>query len=499
MINRLFIFLLYVLIIYYIYKYFFNVINYLFKQPSVKVVEQKQNQKKYIDTQMEKLGQDIKNTIVLDPSELKQKTLELVSNGSINPTIVNVQLNTKQQEYLDYLSNLIVGKYNLTHVEEILILNNVIKDILLDPSRDINTLDPRKSDILLLDICRGLMRVQSIPVMKKLLIGQWIANKTYDNKEIEIIYDFILKVSKDPNVSLKTRMNAVDILNQSNNSKYITSSKKSLDTIRAVEDNLPQNRVNTLNNQPVFNPFQVNIDEQRALLDNYQSLKNKKPVVEEVLKKHNPKAVYFDTQNVHETSINKSVINAAKKLVSNYKANKTIELPSLLDDLNPQQSSKINEAIHRIMTDSSNFNNGISLYDVYQSLLQKIESSPDKDELRKRLKEELIDMSGLCATGHLSRLMMVTQGFEDQDPSVKIDISKELYAKLKTHLDKSIQNSENAEELVDSLIGDKKLVKNFILKEEETLLPELIKQYQGIEDEDNIRKMYSNSLTMYLQ
>lgn len=485
--NRLFIFLLYALILYYIYNYFFTVINYLFKQPSLPPLVVEQKQKKYIDNQLEKLGQDIKNTIVLDPSELREKTLELVSNGSINPKVENIQLTTKQQELLDHFSNLIVGKYNLSRVEEILTVNNVIKEILLHT--DIDSLDPRKNDMLLLDICRELMRAQSFPVMKKLLIGQWIVNKTYDNKEIEIIYDFILKVSKDPSVSLKTRMNAVDILNQSNNNKYITGSKKALDTIRVTEDNLQ--------NRPIVNnPFTANLDEQRALFDNYQTLKNKNKVtVADVLKKHTPKTVYSDSQNVHESSINKSVIDSAKKLVANYKPNKTMELSVP----NSQQSSKINEAIHRIMTDSSNFNNGISLYEVYQSLLQKIDSSPNKDELYIRLNQELIDMAGLCATGHLSRLMMVTQGFEDHDPTVKIDISKELYAKVKTYLDKSIQNSEQSEDLVDSLIGDKRLVKNFIDKQEEHILPELLKEYQGIEDGDSIRKMYNKSLNTYLQ
>jgi hypothetical protein len=490
---KLLLILLLILVTYLLWNYF--------KKPNTQQLKPGIN-KKFIDDSMEQIGKNIKNSIVLlDPSILQQKTEELIDNGALNESVENIVLNKQQENYFNYLSDVIIGKYKFSKVEEILTVNNVIKDVIVNiPVVSLDKYYPRENDHLLLIICRKLMETFNIPIMKKLLIGQWIINKTYDNNEITNIYDYISYISTNQDVPLKIRMNAADILNQSNNNKYITDSKKALNIIRKEEDNIDRQRqLHQPTVQDPLDPFRIDltsIDEQRILLDAYNMKKNKN--ITDQLNKNTNKSVYNDSQNVHESSINKSVIDAAKKLISEYKPERILTFEYSQYEYN--ERDKIKESIHRIMTDVTTFNNGFTLYEVYQSLLQKIETSSNKDELYKRLKEELIDMSGLCATGHLSRLLMVSQGFDNNETMVKMDIDKEMYSKIKSYLDKAIQEAENSDDLIESLVGDKKLIKTFIHVEGVKILQEIVKEYKNVEDnEETIKGIYASCLDKYIK
>lgn len=78
----------------------------------------------------------------------------------------------------------------------------------------------------------------------------------------------------------------------------------------------------------------------------------------------------------------------------------------------------------------------------------------------------MVDMNGLCSTGHLSRLINVIQGFPDTPEELKIKMNPkdEIYASIQSYLNSEIQKSENAEQLLDYMIDVNPINKNKYLK-----------------------------------
>jgi hypothetical protein len=72
----------------------------------------------------------------------------------------------------------------------------------------------------------------------------------------------------------------------------------------------------------------------------------------------------------------------------------------------------------------------------------------------------MVDMHGQCATGHLSRLLNVIQGFSD-DFNIRISIKEQCNAVVRTYLNKKLQESNN-EEIHDGLISKSSIFLKFI-------------------------------------
>ena len=201
--------------------------------------------------------------------------------------------------------------------------------------------------------------------------------------------------------------------------------------------------------------------------------------------------MHEDGQNVHNTEINNSVLEAAANII---KANKTLQ-PFVFDskltkDLTTMQKAKIDSALHRISTDSTSFKHGTTLYGLFQSLQSFIDSNPNKQELNKRLVEELTDMSGQCATGHLARLVNVVQGFEAApQQKIKMNIADEVYARLSHSLTQALQKPENSAAADAVVMGDDpKTVKQFVAAHIDQMAPELVNEYKDIADPAEVKK-----------
>jgi len=428
---------------------------------------------------------------------------------------------TSGQVNIENISNYIIGKFDFTNVEEMDLVYSIClqnqQNLHIDSQklfqknniRLANAVPSEQANIFfqnticganiltnqmefhgnILNMCRILIRSLEIPIIKRILIGQYIISKTDSNQEIYDIYDFILKISRDKNIDFNTRANAIDILNLSNSTRYMTKSKQSLDLLRTDEQkNL---------NKSIFGlDLGYNLELQHKIL-NEITVNNK-----------TNKDVYNDTQNIHNTSINESSKKSAEELIKKYHTDKVLSLVYNTDNYSIQENSKINTSIKRILTDTSKFipkelnslPHEYSLYDVYNSLLNMIENNPNKEELNKRLIEELIDMSGLCATGHLSRLVIVPQGIIDGN-YVKIDIEDEIYSKIKNHLDKSIQNSENADELINDLISEstREKINGFVNIQVGIITPNIIKEYENILNKEEILEKINIGTKKYIR
>jgi hypothetical protein len=167
------------------------------------------------------------------------------------------------------------------------------------------------------------------------------------------------------------------------------------------------------------------------------------------------KTVYADSQNVHNSKINQSVIKVLTHLYNKFK--NTINLQgvskaennsfknSCIDNIGdiliskyPVKKELITKSTEYIKNSIAMFGNNdepISLKDAFISIWHWISSNQHKDELESRLLEELKEMNGQCTTGHIARLMNVIQGFtEDENLSVRISDEEQCNAVIRKYL-----------------------------------------------------------------
>lgn len=433
--------------------------------------------------------------------ENKMETEE--SNHSSRTSQISDQFSDLQETIL----NILVGKYRLNPESQDYIsrqldvmfhqetLEGITKGSLQSRINSVKArYDPKYSNDLLLHSSRFLMNCENLSPSTRLSVAQFIVNTTLDGEELDRIYDWVIELGSNETASQQVRQEAVDMLILSNSSRYKTIATQILESLRRIDD-VPEVQVvheaddNFLFNIPIqqvqqrpiiardrrrtihLGGVEYDIDAQRALLNQFQRTLPK-----------TDRTVYQDGQSVHNNEINKSVIQAAKSLQTQYPAKTRLNFDtSLLKDLSPHQRHKAETALHRIATDDATFGENITLSNLFQSLQSFILSSPDKDELNKRLIQELGDMSGTCASGHLSRLVNVVQGFNAiPQQAIRIKLGDEIYATVNHTLTQALAKPENQEVSEAVIMGEnQKLINNFVAQKLNSLLPEMQKSYQG--------------------
>ena len=479
------------------------------------------------------------------------------SNNKVNllPTNINInqQKNIPISEIEQYhplikkISNIIIGRYNLAESQNVIeiVYHNVNEYIFINIcNKNKNKVTNKNLDNILNDkyklnelidkitliISRILFNIVNEP-LKKILIGQYIINKSNSNTEIDNVYSFIIDIAKNSRYSVDIRMNAIDILNLSNNKKYIEISKSLFKVVRNVKTdsniqifdnhlNRVINNVKTKNkqNQIQTSPQNINIIHQglggnlpqinRGLLVDIDGttfpippdIDTPPPLQRQIEIKKPSRTIYEDGQNVHNTKINESTLNTASELILKYNPNVTIEYIYYKKINDDEKKQQIEKSIHRINTDTSTFGKGFNLHSVFQSLLNLIEQHPQKNELNERLVDELIDMSGKCSTGHLSRLINVLQGYETNlQVKVQIDIKDEIYAKIKNLIEKNMMEQDNMDELMEDMLSENKTIYiEFVKNTINYNLLEIINEYKNVDvDSEKVIKELISSLDKY--
>jgi hypothetical protein len=177
--------------------------------------------------------------------------------------------------------------------------------------------------------------------------------------------------------------------------------------------------------------------------------------------------IYTDTQNVHTTDINDSVLKACVNLMEIQRpiGFDTEQIRNVLYKVSPESKSAIDTVLERIEIDTSRFkyeDNMFGLYDVFSSLWLFISNHEFKQELLGRLIEEITSMSKYCTTGHVSRFINVIQGYTQiEDLQVRISDKQQIRAYITHTLDIILKDSP--ENIMDSLVSeDKSQFYNFI-------------------------------------
>ena len=486
-------------------------------------------------------------------NNISETNTTLLKNSNSKNTEIKTNINNNKKSYhplVIKISNIIIGRYDIGKLNKEhskllinIIYQNVNKFILkkFNNKSNLNQINDTVTDSYkfneLLDkitliVSRILFKVVEDP-LTKILIGQYIIKKTDNNKEIDDIYLYFINISKNTRLSVDIRMNAIDILNLSNNKKYTEVSKSLLQTVRnnnnsnnntTVTFNNNLNRIsNIVKNKPINNvnnvininnriPIQTNIQNRPQLLVDMDGTTypippdinvpplQTRPIMEV---KKPERSIYDDSQNVHNTTINQSTLNTASELINRYDPqNRRIDFvyykTKSLEELPPEQIEKVEKSIHRINTDTSTFGKGFTLYIIYQSLLNLIERHSQKNDLNERLLDELIDMSGKCSTGHLSRLINVLQGFEtDLQVKVKININDEIYAKIKHLIEQAVINDDKMDDIMEDMLSENKTIYiNFVKKVINDNIFEIVKEYDNVNTNDIIGykndKKYNN-------
>ena len=213
-----------------------------------------------------------------------------------------------------------------------------------------------------------------------------------------------------------------------------------------------------------------------------------------------------DKQNVHNSFITQRLRNQLIILEKDVIPDDSLEniMPKIKDILNNNISmfskfrywilgDNFNDQLFRISTDpTSFFPTNLLLRDIFKRIWYRIIQSPNKNELLFRLKEELIEMKDMCASGYCSRLLNVVSGFPDVDLIEKdIDYTDELFQFLKHILEQEIkrETEEYTDILLDSMIGDKIEYISYINKHKEYFMS-LCKQ--SYKDDEKLQHIYDN-------
>jgi hypothetical protein len=207
--------------------------------------------------------------------------------------------------------------------------------------------------------------------------------------------------------------------------------------------------------------------------------------------------VYSDSQNVHDTNVNDSVLKACVHLMEIEPPNSfdTETVRQILKEISPEHNDIIDTVLERIEIDTSSFtwnNNRFGLYDVFSSLWSYIRKHSSFSELCTRLIEEMSAMVKYCTTGHVSRFINTIQGYtEDEKLQVRITQEQQIRAVVVHYLDTVITNA--TEDVTDAMIGDDKTAfYEFIVDKMNNRIPQLLEDYGEIQESIiNTVKSYS--------
>ena len=378
---------------------------------------------------------------------------------------------------------------------------------------------------------------EELDIITKLQLGSYVIWKSYDQKQIDSVYTKVIEISGSNRYNNAERANAVDVLMRSNSTYYQKIAGNLLDRLRRVERNEIEeeelaNIEREIREQPADRNFirdaELRMGEQiRGRNSRIAQFDRPVEIVPQLqrengqiqlrnlqqrqfnlqVNKNKEASIYNDTQNIHNHELNKQAMDIASVLVSSELLGKnTLNVENILENTYIDYElykDKIKKSLNRIETDPAKFKNDMTIKLVYDKICQYIIKSKHKDELIKRLGDELVEMSGLCSTGHLTRLLNSIQGFDDTPENLKITMSfvDEIYANIQNFLNKELQNDTNTEQLLDDMISDihheKKRYNDFIAKKLNQKYKELKTEYDGLIDETTLFYNLEDSINKY--
>ena len=184
------------------------------------------------------------------------------------------------------------------------------------------------------------------------------------------------------------------------------------------------------------------------------------------------KTFYNNTQNIHKIEVDSSINPFIEMLLSI-----NLEIPTNEDELDafidkvvdeikdyssnihsPDEQIRIIGAINRFILDNTLYSKySVSLLTLLIRSYYYIQNHQHKDELMKRLCEELCDMADTCTTGHIGRLVNIFSGYE---VTLSMPIEEEIKSCVYARLTNIINNKdEEIRDLIFDTIGTSEEIK----------------------------------------
>jgi hypothetical protein len=185
------------------------------------------------------------------------------------------------------------------------------------------------------------------------------------------------------------------------------------------------------------------------------------------------KTFYNNTQNIHKIEVDSSINPFIEMLLSI-----NLEIPTKEDELDafidkvvdeikdyssnihsPDEQIRIIGAINRFILDNTLYSKySVSLLTLLIRSYYYIQNHQHKDELMKRLCEELCDMADTCTTGHIGRLVNIFSGYE---VTLTMPIEEEIKSCVYARLTNIINNKdEEIRDLIFDSIGTSEEIKS---------------------------------------
>jgi len=195
----------------------------------------------------------------------------------------------------------------------------------------------------------------------------------------------------------------------------------------------------------------------------------------------NVRTVFENAENIHHHDIEESALKMLEFL-NNVPIPKDIKnddfkiiKKTILEEVSKEDKELVQVSLNRIDVDRAIYGNfGNTLAGIVLILWRYIQIHKYKDELIKRLIEELVDMSGKCSTGYAYRLLNVLSGFGDF--SIRISWEDQIAGNLMGRLNAYIRE-----------IKDEKFKENVIIEMQ-------LNNDSQITDRSNFRKLFLSKL-----
>ena len=149
--------------------------------------------------------------------------------------------------------------------------------------------------------------------------------------------------------------------------------------------------------------------------------------IQEIINKNtilcNKLKIYRNGENVHENTINKSIIDSIKRL----RSGRTIRNLSYSEITNdPILTIPVKQIILTSFNDNCRHSIvELTYYDLFSLIWDIICEHPSKDVLKMVMNQEILDGAEKCLTGKMSRLVNVLSGFDDR-VDIKISDTDEI-------------------------------------------------------------------------
>lgn len=203
--------------------------------------------------------------------------------------------------------------------------------------------------------------------------------------------------------------------------------------------------------------------------------------------------IFGSEQNVHNSELNQSIIENCNKLASIHipESTKFENVVEYLVSIAPNKE-KITVSLLRIGMDSLRYPGSQTLKSIFLRVYTCINENENiRGELIKRLFEELEEMSNLCGSGHVSRLINVLSGFNlgfDMKIGIKAILKSRLFMLIQKRIE-MIEDENKKDKILEQLSWDHtkdtdKIEWNEFIRENYEILYKTLKSENNIEEKE---------------